>query len=57
MDRMMFREFLHDKLGMTDDIVMDRIFKIFNTEVEDDLDIEEWVQGFNILLKGLKNYQ
>jgi hypothetical protein len=29
MDRNLFREFLHDCFDMTDDIIMDRIFKVF----------------------------
>ena len=28
MDRTLFREFLHDCFDMTDDILMDRIFKV-----------------------------
>ena len=48
----MFREFLHDKLDMTDDIIMDRLFKYFNKVCTDDIDLEEWVTGFNIFLKG-----
>jgi hypothetical protein len=52
MDRKMFREFLHDKLDMTDDIIMDRLFKYFNKVSTDDIDLEECVTGFNIFLKG-----
>ena len=51
-DRKRFRSFLHNKLGMTDDIIMDRIFKHFNTVATDDIDMEEWILGFNIFLKG-----
>ena len=53
MDRMMFREFLHDNLDMTDDVIMDRIFKYFNRVSTDDIDIEEWITGFNVFLKGI----
>ena len=52
-DRKKFREFLHDKLDMTEDIIMDRIFKYFNTECQDDIDLEEWITGFNVILKGI----
>ena len=31
---------------------MDRIFKYFNTECQDDIDLEEWITGFNVILKG-----
>ena len=37
---------------MTEDIIMDRIFKYFNTEGQDDIDLEEWIRGFNVILKG-----
>ena len=53
MDRKMFREFLHDNLDMTDDVIMDRIFKYFNRVSADDVDIEEWITGFNVILKGI----
>ena len=49
----MFREFLHDNLDMTDDVIMDRIFKYFNRVSTDDIDIEEWITGFNVFLKGI----
>ena len=42
---------------MTDDIIMDRIYKYFNTECKDDIDIEEWILGFNVILKGETLYK
>ena len=45
----MFREFLHENLDMTDDVIIDRIFKGFNKH---NIDMQEWVTGFNIFLKG-----
>ena len=38
---------------MTDDILMDRIFKYFNSNNDGDITRDEWVLGFNIFLKGL----
>ena len=29
-----------------------RMFKYFNTDSKDDIDLDEWVLGFNVLLKG-----
>ena len=52
MNRQMFREFLHDNLNMTDDVIMDRIYNSFNKVSSDDIDIEEWITGFNVFLKG-----
>ena len=37
---------------MTEDVIMDRIYKYFNTEARDDIDLEEWIKGFNVILKG-----
>ena len=52
MDRKKFRQFLHDNFNMTDDVIMDRIFKYFNKVSTDDIDTEEWVLGFKVFLKG-----
>ena len=38
---------------MTDDIIMDRIYKFFNNVGGDEIDKEEWIVGFNIFLKGI----
>ena len=51
-DRKKFRQFLHDNFNMTDDVIIDRIFKYFNKVSTDDIDTEEWVLGFNVFLKG-----
>ena len=52
----MFKDFLNDNFGMTDGIIMDRLFKHFNKVPTDDLDLEEWVMGFSIFLKGLDSF-
>ena len=52
MNRKVFRQFLHGSFNMTDDILMDRIFKYFNTTNDGDITRDEWVVGFNIFLKG-----
>ena len=54
MNRIRFREFLHDNFDMTDDVIMDRIFKYFNKIPTDDIDAEEWVTGFSVFLKGVE---
>ena len=53
----MFREFLHYNCGMTDDILMDRIYKFFNNVSADDIDKQEWIIGFNIFLKGFQIFR
>ena len=53
LDRKKFRQFLHENFNISDDVIMDRIFKYFNKNSTDDIDHEEWVVGFNIFLKGV----
>ena len=53
MDRKLFRQFLHSSFNMTDDILMDRIFKYFNSNNDGDITRDEWIMGFNIFLKGV----
>ena len=38
---------------MTDEVIMDRLFKYFNKIPTDDIDLDEWVTGFSVLLKGI----
>ena len=54
MDRKLFRQFLHSSFNMTDDILMDRMFKYFNSNNDGDITRDEWVMGFNVFLKGEK---
>ena len=41
-----------DTFDIDNDVIMDRIFKYFNTVTSDDLDVEEWIVGFSVFLKG-----
>ena len=52
LDRRKFRQFLHENFNISDDVIMDRIFKYFNKNSSDDIDHEEWVVGFSVFLKG-----
>ena len=38
---------------MTEEIILDRLFKYFNKIPTDDIDLDEWVTGFSVLLKGI----
>ena len=49
----MFRQFLHSRFDITDDILMDRIFKYFNNVNDGGITRDEWVIGFNVFLKGI----
>ena len=57
MNRNTFREFLHNVFKMTDDILMDRIFKFFDTKSDGTITREEWILGLNVLLKGTTEEQ
>ena len=52
MNRNTFREFLHNVFKMTDDILMDRIFKYFDSLNNGLITREEWILGLNIFLRG-----
>nr|CAB3241162.1 calaxin [Phallusia mammillata] len=52
MDRSLFREILHRKFNMTDDILMDRVFKAFDKDSDSIISMSEWVEGLSIFLRG-----
>ncbi|XP_053914634.1 calaxin isoform X3 [Cuculus canorus] len=51
-DRNMFRDVLHCTFGMTDDILMDRVFCIFDRDNDNCINVMEWVEGLSIFLRG-----
>ena len=55
LDRGRFREFLHNAFDMTDDILLDRIFKYFDSDNDGYIGKEEWIVGLSVFLKG-KHY-
>ena len=57
MSRKLFQQFLHTNFNMMDDILLDQIFKYFNTHNDTDITREEWVAGFNVFLKGTEEEQ
>lgn len=52
MDRTRFREFLHNAFDMTDDILLDRIFKYFDNDNDGFISRDEWIMGLSVFLKG-----
>ncbi|KAM6314862.1 calaxin [Aegotheles albertisi] len=52
LDRNMFREALHGAFGMTDDMLMDRVFRTFDRDNDSCVSVVEWVEGLSILLRG-----
>ena len=53
MDRTRFREFLHNAFDMTDDILLDRIFKYFDDDNDGFINREEWILGLSVFMKGM----
>ncbi|KAM7070949.1 PREDICTED: EF-hand calcium-binding domain-containing protein 1 isoform X2 [Sturnus vulgaris] len=51
-DRTMFRDTLHSAFGMTDDVVLDRVFSIFDRDNDGSITVVEWVEGLGVLLRG-----
>merc|ERR1712183_149709 len=52
MERSQFRDILHQKFNMTEDILMDRVFKAFDYDSDSIISLNEWVEGLAILLRG-----
>lgn len=52
MDRGRFRDLLQLKFDMTDDILMDRVFRVFDKDSDGIINMEEWVKGMSTFLRG-----
>ncbi|NXU52813.1 EFCB1 protein, partial [Turnix velox] len=51
-DRNMFRDTLHNAFGMTDDMLMDRVFRAFDRDNDNRISVVEWVEGLSVFLRG-----
>ncbi|NXR23893.1 EFCB1 protein, partial [Cinclus mexicanus] len=51
-DRTVFRDTLHSAFGMTDGVVLDRVFSIFDRDNDGCITVVEWVEGLGVLLRG-----
>ncbi|XP_020848257.1 calaxin isoform X2 [Phascolarctos cinereus] len=51
-DRNAFRNFLHTTFGMTDDMIMDRVFRAFDKDNDGIVNVTEWISGLCIFLRG-----
>ncbi|XP_025954551.1 calaxin [Dromaius novaehollandiae] len=52
LDRNMFRNILHCTFGITDDMIMDRVFRAFDKDNDSCISVVEWVEGLSIFLRG-----
>jgi len=51
-NRNQFREILHKTFGMTEDLLMDRVFRAFDKNSDGVIDDIEWVEGLAVFLRG-----
>jgi len=52
LDRSLFREVLHTKFNMVDDILMDRVFKAFDRDNDSYISASEWIAGICLFLNS-----
>ncbi|XP_041867809.1 EF-hand calcium-binding domain-containing protein 1 [Melanotaenia boesemani] len=52
LERGMFRGIMHNIFGLTDDIIMEGIFRIFDKDNDGFITVEEWIVGLSIFLRG-----
>ncbi|NP_001134443.1 calaxin [Salmo salar] len=52
LDRGKFRNILHNTFGMTDDMIMDRVFRAFDKDNDSYVSVKEWIEGLSIFLRG-----
>ncbi|XP_029444734.1 EF-hand calcium-binding domain-containing protein 1 isoform X2 [Rhinatrema bivittatum] len=52
LDRNKFRNMLHNTFEMTDDMIMDRVFRAFDKDNDSYISVTEWVEGLAVFLRG-----
>uniref|UniRef100_A0A8V5H1B7 Uncharacterized protein n=1 Tax=Melopsittacus undulatus TaxID=13146 RepID=A0A8V5H1B7_MELUD len=51
-DRSMFRDILHSAFGMTEEMMMERVFRAFDRDNNSCISATEWVEGLSVFLRG-----
>lgn len=51
-NRNQFREILHKTFSLTEDLLMDRVFRVFDKNSDSMIDDIEWVEGLAVFLRG-----
>ncbi|XP_062517500.1 calaxin-like [Corticium candelabrum] len=54
MDRITFRHILHVSFQISDDFLMDRIFRAFDKDNDSHISMEEWIEGLSTFVRGTK---
>uniref|UniRef100_A0A3B3BQ65 Calaxin n=1 Tax=Oryzias melastigma TaxID=30732 RepID=A0A3B3BQ65_ORYME len=57
LDRNRLKDALHTLFEMTDDFILDRVFRIFDKDNDGFVSVEEWIQGLSVLLRGTLDEQ
>ncbi|XP_071812025.1 calaxin-like isoform X2 [Apostichopus japonicus] len=52
LDRTQFRDVLHTTFKMTDDMILDRVFRAFDEDSDSYINLNEWINGLSIFLRG-----
>ncbi|XP_031560856.1 EF-hand calcium-binding domain-containing protein 1-like [Actinia tenebrosa] len=52
MDRTSFREILRTRFSMTDDMLMDRVYRAFDKDTDSFIKMEDWIVGLSVFLRG-----
>ncbi|XP_022305954.1 calaxin-like [Crassostrea virginica] len=52
MDRNKFNDFVHKNFEMTDEMIVDRVFRAFDEDNDGFINELEWVKGLSIFLRG-----
>ncbi|XP_034455819.1 EF-hand calcium-binding domain-containing protein 1-like [Hippoglossus hippoglossus] len=52
LDRSRFRTLLYNMFGMTDDMIMDGVFRTFDKDNDSFVNEKEWIEGLCIFLRG-----
>ncbi|XP_040909307.1 EF-hand calcium-binding domain-containing protein 1 [Toxotes jaculatrix] len=52
LDRGKFRSILHNIFGMTDDMIMDGVFRTFDKDNDGLVSMNEWIEGLSVFLRG-----
>ncbi|XP_021950163.1 EF-hand calcium-binding domain-containing protein 1 isoform X1 [Folsomia candida] len=51
-DRLRFREVLHTAFDITDDVMLDRVYRVFDKDNDGIISDHEWVEGVSLLCRG-----
>ncbi|KAM9340002.1 calaxin [Symphorus nematophorus] len=52
LDRGRFRSILYNMFRMTDDMIMDRVFRTFDKDNDSFISMNEWIEGLSVFLRG-----